>query len=83
MSKFETSFNPKRNNLFSIHAATMQASDDNNNQMSYDMQEGSDDLDVASSKSSTLLILNHIKGKESDEDNTVNLRLSTVSFSAS
>ena len=56
----------------------MQASNDNNNKMSYDMQEGSDDLDVAGSKSSKLLILNHIKEKESDEDNTVNPRLSSV-----
>ena len=79
MSKFETHFNPKRNNLFSIHTATMQASDDNNNRMNNDMQEGSDNLDVAGLKSSTLPILNHIKGRKSDKDN-INVFLITTSY---
>ena len=61
----------------------MQASDDNNNQVSYDMQGKSDDLVITSTQGSTLLLPYHIKGEEDDENNTVDLRLSTVSFSAS
>ena len=70
-------------NLFSIHTEAMQASDDNNIQVSYDMQEKSDDLVITSSKGSMLLLPYHIKGEEDDGKKTVNLRLSTVSFSAS
>ena len=68
--------------MFSIHAKAMQASDDKNIQVSYDMQQKSDDLVITSSKGSTLSILGHIKGEEDDGENTVDLRLSTVSFSA-
>ena len=70
-------------NMFFIHAEAMQASDDNNIQVSYDMQEKSDDLVITSSKGSTLPLPYHIKGEEDDGENTVDLRLSTVSFSAS
>ena len=69
--------------MFFIHAKAMQASDDKNIQVSYDMQEKSDDLVITSSKGSTLLLPYHIKMDEDDENRTVNLRLSTVSFSAS
>ena len=46
------------------------------------MQEGNDDLVITSSKGSTLPILDHIKGEDDDGENTVDLRLSNVSFSA-
>ena len=54
--------------MFFIHAEAMQASDDNNIQVSYDMQEKSDDLVITSSQSSTLLLPSHIK-EEKDDDN--------------
>ena len=69
--------------MFYIHAKAMQASDDKNIQVSYDMQEKNDDLVITSSNGSTLLLPYHIKGKEDDGKNTVDLRLATVSFSAS
>ena len=69
--------------MFSIHAEAMQASDDNNIQVSYDMQGKSDDLVITSTQGSTLLLPYHIKEEKDDDNSTVNLRLSTVSFSAS
>ena len=69
--------------MFFIHAKAMQAPDDKNIQVSYDMQEKSDDLVITSSQGSTLLLPYHIKEEKDDDNNTVNLRLSTVSFSAS
>ena len=69
--------------MFFIHAKAMQAPDDKHIQVSYDMQEKSDDLVITSSQGSTLLLPYHIKEEKDDDNNTVNLRLSTVSFSAS
>ena len=47
------------------------------------MQGKGDDLVITSTQGSTLLLPYHIKEEKDDDNSTVNLRLSTVSFSAS